>query len=186
MKNSKRKISGSCGISSLELAVVLALIAIMATFTIPYLGSWLKHYRVVGASRGVASALQEARIKAVSDNREWRVVIDQDNDTISLEQGDKMVDSATWTQKGGVYNLPKGVAFVAGSSGGDVSGKIYVKFKPSGVAGHNTDGSTTYNEKDLLSIYVKGETADVYMIEIRSLTGRVAVSYWNGTDWEPT
>ena len=72
------KINSRHGISSLELAVVLALIAIMATFTIPFLGSWLRHYRVVGAVRELASSLQEARIKAVSNNKEWRVVIDID------------------------------------------------------------------------------------------------------------
>ena len=182
MKDFKRKMFCKRGISSLELAVVLALIAIMATFTIPYLGSWLKHYRVVGAAREIASKIQEARIKAVSDNVEWRVVIDQDNDTFYLQQWDN--SSSSWKTEGGVHRFPKNVVFVTGSGGSDASGKIYIRFKPSGTAGHNTDDSANYLETDV-PIYIKGETSDVYMIETNALTGRVALSRWNGTGWEP-
>ncbi len=178
-----KRILNKRGISSLELAVVLALIAIMATFTIPYLGSWLKHYRVVGAAREITSKIQEARIKAVSDNVEWRVVIDQDNDTFYLQQWDS--SSSTWKTEGGVQSFPKNVVFVTGSGGSNASGKIYIRFKPSGTAGHNTDGSSTYTETDV-SVYIKGETTDVYMIETNALTGRVALSRYNGTGWEPT
>ena len=172
MKNLKRKISGSCGISSLELAVVLALIAIMATFTIPYLGSWLKHYRAVGASREVTSTLQEARIKAVADNREWRVVIDQSNGTYWLQQGDASTGSTTWTTQGGIKSLPKGVIFTD-ASGSNASGQVTIEFNPSGTATGN-------------SVYLKGENGERYRITILSTTGRVWVRVWNGTGWVPT
>ena len=185
MKGLKRKILGKSGISSLELAVVLALIAIMATFTIPYLGSWLKHYRVVGASREVTSKIQEARLKAVADNVEWRIVIDQDNDTYWLEQGDSISGTNNWTIQGGTRSLPKGVIFVNESGWGDATGRIYLKFKPSGVVAYNTDGSSNYNESDE-SLFIKGETSDVFKVEILSLTGRVAIYAWNGIGWIPT
>ena len=172
------------GLSALELAVVLALIAIMATFTIPYLGSWLKHYRVIGASRDLASACQEARLKAVSDNVEWRVVIDRDSDTYWLEQGNDLENSTTWVAQGTPKPLPKGVKFVTGSAGNDATGKLYLILRPSGKEGNNTDGSSTFNESDV-QIYIKGETADIYQVEIRTLTARVAIYRWNGTGWEP-
>ncbi len=180
----KSKLKEKKGLSALELAVVLALIAIMATFTIPYLGSWLKHYRVVGASRDLASIFQEARIKAVSDNVEWRVVIDGDSDTYWLEQGDDLENSSTWSVIGTPKSLPKNVKFVSGSAGNDATGKLYIIFRPSGKEGNNTDGSSTFNETDV-DIYIKGETADVFRIEILTLTGRVAINRWNGTGWEP-
>ncbi len=172
MKDFKQKMFCRRGISSLELAVVLALIAIMATFTIPYLGSWLKHYRVVGASRAVTSALQEARIKAIANNREWQVVIDQDNDTYKLQEGNAISGSTTWTDQGGVKKLPKGVVFTD-SSGNDASGQLIIQFNPSGTATGN-------------SVYLKGESGDRYRITILSTTGRVWVRVWNGTGWEPT
>ncbi len=172
MKSIRQKILCERGISSLELAVVLALIAIMATFTIPYLGGWLKHYRAVGASREVASTLQEARIKAISDNREWRVVFDRGNDTYWLEQGNADSGSTTWTIQGGTKSLPKGVIFTD-AGGNDATGQVNVQFNPSGTA----TGS---------SIYLKGENGERYRVTVLSTTGRVWIRVWNGIGWEPT
>ncbi len=160
------------GISSIELAVVLALIAIMATMTIPYLGSWLKHYRVVGASREVTSTFQEARLKAISDNREWRVVLDQDNDTYWLERGNADSGSTSWTAQGGTKSLPKGVIFTD-ASGNNATGQINIQFNPSGTANSS-------------SVYLKGESGDRYKITVLSTTGRVWIRVWNGTGWEAT
>lgn len=179
MEKVSRKIFNRKGISSLELAVVLALIAIMATFTIPYLGSWLKHYRVVGASREVASTLQEARIKAVANNREWQVVFNYDNDSYKLRQGNADSGSTTWTDEGGTKSLPKGVIFTK-SDGDDDSGQCIVQFNPSGTVVDPSSGTATE-----ISIYVKGENGERYKITVIILTGRVAISYWDGT-WKPT
>jgi len=166
-----QKISNKQGISSLELAVVLALIAIMATMTIPYLGSWLKHYRVVGASRDVVSTLQEARLKAISDNLQWRVVFDQNNDTYWLQQGDKLSGSSSWTTQGGTKSLPKGVVFT-NSGGTDASGQFSIAFSPSGTSNNH-------------SIYLKGETGERYRITTLQTTGRIHIYVWNGS-WVAT
>jgi len=167
-----RRIYNRSGISSLELAVVLALIAIMATFTIPYLGSWLKHYRVVGASREVASTLQEARIKAVSNNLEWRVVIDGDSDTYYLQQGDKPSGSTSWTTQGGTLSLPKGVIFTD-SAGNDIGGTSNIKFNPNGTS-------------SVGSIYILGQDGTRYYITVLTTTGRVRIRVWNGSEWVAT
>ncbi len=157
------------GISSLELAVVMALIAIMATFTIPYLGSWLKHYRVVGASREVASTLQEARIKAISNNREWRLVVDIDGNLYWLEQGDKVTGSGTWTPMGGNKTLPKGISITVDSY---TTGQHAIQFNPSGTAQSG-------------SIYVTGDSGEKYRLTVLSTTGRVWISVKKGSNWEP-
>ena len=167
-----RKINNKQGISSMELAIVLALIAIMATMTIPYLGGWLKHYRTVGAARDVASTLQEARIKAVANNREWRVAFNQTNDTYWLEQGDAMSGSSTWTVQGGTKALPKGVIFTD-NTGADISGTSNIQFNPSGTSGVG-------------SIYILGQDGTRYYITVLTTTGRVRIRVWNGTGWVAT
>ncbi len=164
------KINDKRGISSLELAVVLALIAIMATFTVPYLGSWLRHYRVVGAARELASSLQEARIKAVSNNKEWRVVIDIDANSYWLEQGDKVNDSGTWTSFGGVKTAPRGVTITA--VGSFTTGQRNIQFNPSGTSSSN-------------SIYVSGQSGEVFRLTILSTTGRVWLRMKKGAGWVP-
>ena len=169
MKGIRQKILCERGISSLELAVVLALIAIMATFTIPYLGSWLRHYRIVGAAREIASTLQEARIKAIANNREWRVVVDIDNNLYWLDQGDKVDGSGVWTTMGGKKSLPKGVTVKLGSFS---SGKHSIQFNPNGTAQSN-------------SIYVKDQTGEEYRITVLSTTGRVWLRIRNGSNWDP-
>lgn len=171
MKDLKRKMLCRHGISSLELAVVLALIAIMATFTIPYLGSWLKHYRIVGASREVASTLQKARIKAVSDNLEWRIVIDQDRDTYWLERGNSASGSSTWTMQGSMKSLPEGVLFTD-VNGANATGQFSIQFNPSGTANSG-------------SVYLKGETGERFRLTILSTTGRIWIRVKRGSGWEP-
>jgi len=167
-----QEINNKRGISTMELAVVLALIAIMATMTIPYLGSWLKHYRVVGAARQITSTLQEARIKAVSNNREWRVKFDQSNGTFWLEQGDLVSGSGTWTQLGGVLALPRGVIFTD-SAGSNATGQFSIQFNPSGTAANN-------------SVYIKGEGGERFRATTLQITGRVRIYVWNGSSWAAT
>jgi len=168
LKMELRKFNGN-GVSSLELAVVLALIAIMATMTIPYLGSWLKHYRVVGASREIASSLQEARIKAIANNREWRFVVDIDNNLYWLDQGDKMDGSGVWTTMGGKKSLPKRVTVTVDSY---TSAQHSIQFNPNGTAQSG-------------SIYVKGESGEEYRVTILSTTGRVWIRVKHGSNWDP-
>jgi len=165
----KLKKFNSSGISSLELAIVLALIAIVATFMIPYLGSWLKHYRVVGAAREITSSLQEARIKAISNNREWRLMVDIDNNLYWLDQGDKVEGSGVWTTMGGRKSLPGGVTVRVNSYD---TGQHGIQFNPSGTAQSG-------------SIYVKGESGEEYRMTILSTTGRVWLRVKNGSNWDP-
>jgi Tfp pilus assembly protein FimT len=61
MRNNAEK-----GITIIELAVVMAIIAIMALFMTPGLGEWLQNYRIKQAARDMASNFQFAKMKAVN------------------------------------------------------------------------------------------------------------------------
>jgi len=165
------------GLSTMELAVTLALVAIMAVMTVPYLGSWLKHYRTVGASREVSSLLQETRLKAISTDHEWRVVIDRGKGTLTMQRKE---DSGKWIDEGAPKQLPPGVYFTD-ASGNGTSGQVMAIFKPSGKAYCSVNGRYQL----AISIYIGGQTEDRYKITVVSLTGRIRLYAWNGNSWEP-
>lgn len=71
---------GEGGITLIELAVVIAIIAIMGVCLAPAIGEWLDNFRIRQAARDLASDLQFARIKAISSGRFCTIVFNQDVD----------------------------------------------------------------------------------------------------------
>src|SRR4030042_4788427 len=60
---------GENGVTLIELAVVMAIIAIMSVFRAPAVGEGLDNYRLRQAAREVSSDLQFAKMKAISTGR---------------------------------------------------------------------------------------------------------------------
>jgi len=96
---------GENGVTLIELAVVMAIIAIMAVFMAPAIGEWLGNFRIRQAAREVSSDLQFAKMKAISTGRfctilfnhnvggtqfDYVIFPDYDNDRIldSVDVGD--------------------------------------------------------------------------------------------------
>ena len=67
------------GVTLVELAVVLVIIAIAAALTTPAIGRWLPIYRLRSATRDVVSTMRMAQAKAVTGNIEYRVQFDVAN-----------------------------------------------------------------------------------------------------------
>jgi general secretion pathway protein H len=64
------------GVTLLELLVVLALMALLATVTLPLLGSGVSTTAMKGAARELAAGLRQARTEAMASRRETLVMID--------------------------------------------------------------------------------------------------------------
>ena len=64
------------GVTLLELLVVLALMALLATVTLPLLGSGVSTTAMKGAARELAAGLRQARSEAMASRRETLVMID--------------------------------------------------------------------------------------------------------------
>jgi prepilin-type N-terminal cleavage/methylation domain-containing protein len=60
------------GFTTIELMVVIAIIAILGAFTAPNLAGWAASLRLNSSAREVASQLQLARMKAIAQNTEFR------------------------------------------------------------------------------------------------------------------
>jgi len=60
---------GKGGITLIELAVVMSIIALLGVCLAPAIGEWLDNFRIKQAAREVQSDLQFARMKAISTGR---------------------------------------------------------------------------------------------------------------------
>ena len=77
---------GKGGVTLIELAVVMAIVAIMGLFLAPAIGEWWVHFRIRQAARDIVSTLQIAKIKAISKRLDYRVVFNLgDEDTYHIE-----------------------------------------------------------------------------------------------------
>lgn len=134
------------GATIIELAVVVAIIAIMGLFMSPALGEWASQFRVRGASKDIADALQLARLKAISETVEFKVELDLDNQQFSVWQGNLRRNSTGWpTQEGSTFTPPRGVTI--DNVDGNGAGVHNIIFRPDGMATanntisiHNEDG----------------------------------------------
>ena len=64
------------GVTLIELLVVLALLAILATITLPMLGGGVSTSAMKGAARELAAGMRQARSEAMATRRETLVMID--------------------------------------------------------------------------------------------------------------
>lgn len=151
------------GVTLIELMVVLAIIAIMGLFMVPSIGEWTAGFRLRGASKDLANALQMARLKAISDTVEYKVQLDLDNQQFSVLKGNARQGSTSWpTQEGTTSTMPKGVAIV--NVDGTTTGIIDRIFRPDGTVlgtggfggGGNSTSTITLNNSrnDQLQIIV--------------------------------
>jgi prepilin-type N-terminal cleavage/methylation domain-containing protein len=98
------------GFTLVEMLIVVAIVAIMAAVSLPSIGTYIRNYKIKGATSEVAGELQSARSKAVMTNT---------NRGVSFVAVD--ADSYRWVQEdlpageqlGPLKELPLGVRFVA-------------------------------------------------------------------------
>ena len=124
---------GKRGVTLIELAVVMAIVAIMAIFLAPAIGEWLDNFRIRQAARDIVSHLQFAKMRAISTRLEHRVRFDLSNNEYLLEKND-----GGWIQDGSVFRVPRGVNIA--SATGSLGSPPKVKFNPYGTcsSGHIT------------------------------------------------
>lgn len=161
------KSSGERGVTLIELAVVMAIIAIMGLFLTPAIGEWLDTYRIRQAARDIVSTLQLAKMRAISTRHEYRVIFDVDNNTYKTNKGNSASGSTSWGLDDGVQpgdeirNVPKNVDIVADASPfgfGSTAG--FVEFNPNSTATNS-------------SIYLTNTKGKRYRVIVFSSTGRI-------------
>lgn len=85
------------GMTLLELMVVIALLAGLSAMALPnFLNTILPHYRLNNAAQRLVNDILHARMRAVSTNRQHRIVFDTKNNAYWIEAGDRSMDSKNW------------------------------------------------------------------------------------------
>jgi len=144
---------GEGGVTLIEIAVVLAIVAIMGLFLAPAIGEWMGNFRIRQAGREMSSDLQFAKMKAIGmggncavvfdnvtvDTTQYAYVIFPDyNNNFELDAGNETNDIFK------TASLNRNVVFDTDEGGGDgitfpdVNGHPAVAFNPKGMPRDNS------------------------------------------------
>lgn len=108
------------GLTAFELAVTLAIIALMASVTMPPYLKWYRKVRINGAASNLASDLEMARTQAIRENATVVVAFESGNYILFLDTGDGGGGPPNWNREPGEQlivkrYLPPGVRIDTGN-----------------------------------------------------------------------
>jgi len=88
------------GFSAFELAVALAIMAIVAAVVMPQYLKWLHAYRLRGATTNLVADMEMAKIRAIRENSFVAVQFSEDGYTIFVDNGEPSGTSGDWLRNG--------------------------------------------------------------------------------------
>jgi Tfp pilus assembly protein FimT len=181
------------GFTLFELAMILAIIAILASIAIPAFSVWMPNYKLRSAARDLYSSFQGARLGAVKQNKRWAVVFDQasnpgryfvcsDDGANDVWDGPPAMGGDDTVEKTVNLSRYENIDFGHGTLNTDIVGNpfsggdnIYyandfVVFRPRGLS-----------EKGY--VYIQNNKNTVYGIGTRA-SGVIHLKKWKGSAWE--
>ena len=100
------------GFTITELMIVVAIMGGLTAVATPSLSRWLTSIRMGSATRDIASTLQLARVKAITQNTSIRINFDTTAHTYQMQQRNA-ADLTTWNNIDKAQKLPAGIRFVS-------------------------------------------------------------------------
>jgi prepilin-type N-terminal cleavage/methylation domain-containing protein len=102
--------SREAGYTAIEMLVVLALMGLLATMSIPAMGMMLGHYRLSGDARSVSNIVAVAKTRAAAAFTRGRVYVDLTTGRYHVETWRK-TGTPGWVAEGGYGGLSAGNTF---------------------------------------------------------------------------
>jgi len=146
------------GVTLIELAVVLVIIAIMVGLLAPNIGTWLPNYRLRSATRDIVSTMRTAQMRAVSNNIQYRVNFNSAEIGAANSYVLQRDSGGVFINDGAVQALPIGIT---------ISSNLF----PAGRAVFNTNSTSSAG-----SITLQNTKGSTRMITLTTVTGRVNIS----------
>jgi type II secretory pathway pseudopilin PulG len=122
----------SRGFTLLELLVMLGMIGVISAISLPYLAGSTSRTAVWTTSEQIGSQIRQARLKAITRNRRFRVTFDcpaAGMYRVLAFQNDPLLDNAadrcsqTYEHDSGIYTTPRNVSYTAGLPVLEVNGR---------------------------------------------------------------
>lgn len=103
------------GFTALDVAVTLAIVAVLASVTMPSFLGWLSNYRLRGSAINLMSDIELAKIRAMRENAFVAVLFTQDGYRIFVDNGEGAAAAGDWQCTGAERliherRLPAGVS----------------------------------------------------------------------------
>lgn len=97
------------GFTLIELVVVMVIMAVGALWLVPNLGAWLPSYHLRSAARDIVSTMRTAQMKAVSNNAQYRVNLDDAEVGVADSYVLQRNSGGVWIHDGALQTLPAGI-----------------------------------------------------------------------------
>jgi len=129
------------GFSLLELVIVVAVAMIVMAVAVPLIGNATKQYRLTEAGTDYANLLQQARMRAIQDDKYYTVLTAQDSTTGWYYAYIDLQGSGSYSSPDPMITFAQGVVPQTFSSGPALS-NLESQFLPSGAYAQGTVATT--------------------------------------------
>ncbi|MBW1996093.1 MAG: prepilin-type N-terminal cleavage/methylation domain-containing protein [Deltaproteobacteria bacterium] len=169
------------GFSMVELLIAVGIFVILSAVAIPSYQAYATRSRVSGAASQLFSELHTAKIKAISENNDYKIVFDLDNNRYSI------YDDAVLVKTVNIESVYPGIAFgyVAGNGPDDtpITGAVTFSGSPPAVTFRPTGLVDQSGEVYLKPVEDTSRKDRQRAITVK-ITGTIKLYKHNGTSWE--